>query len=55
VDVYYVAETDFATPLPAGQTSDYRVVRVRILIDVPQKSPRQITELKRVFAYVPNG
>jgi type II secretory pathway pseudopilin PulG len=55
VEVYYVDEANLATPLPAGQTSDYRLVRVRILIDLPQKSPRQISELKRVFAYVPNS
>ena len=55
VQVYYVAESDMETPLAAGLTSNYRVVRVRILVNVPQKSPKLVTELKRVFAHVPNG
>ena len=55
VDVYYVAEGDLQTPLGAGATSDYRVVRVRIWIDVAGQAPRLLKELKRVFVHVPNS
>lgn len=53
VDVYYVDESDPSTPLPAGQTSDYRMVEVRIVQVDPDRGNRQLATLRRVVAYVP--
>lgn len=52
VDVYYVRETDLTTRL-TGQTSDYRMVEVRITEEVPGIGRREWAKLKRVVAYVP--
>jgi type II secretory pathway pseudopilin PulG len=52
IDVSYVSETDLTTALSGGQTSDYRVVEVRILRDFPQGGSRQLAKLRRVVAYV---
>jgi hypothetical protein len=54
VEVYYVAEGDLSRPLPTGQASDYRVVRVRVFYDVPDRGPRQLAEITRVFVNVPH-
>jgi prepilin-type N-terminal cleavage/methylation domain-containing protein len=53
VDVYYVSATDLKTKLSAGQTSDYRIVEVRVYVDDPNGARRNVVTLKRVFAYVP--
>ncbi len=53
VDVYYVDESDLSTPLPFGQTSDYRIVEVRIVRVDPDRGNRQLAILRRVVAYVP--
>ena len=53
VDVYYVSSTDLKTKLAAGQTSDYRMVEVRIIYNDPVRGARSLAELKRVLPYVP--
>jgi type II secretory pathway pseudopilin PulG len=53
VDVYYVSPTDMQTKLTAGQTSDYRVVEVRIIYNDPSRGARTLACLKRVVTYVP--
>ncbi|HUT09055.1 MAG TPA: prepilin-type N-terminal cleavage/methylation domain-containing protein [Thermoguttaceae bacterium] len=53
VDVYYVDETDLTKRLPFPQTSDYRVIEVRILHDDPERGSRELAKLRRVVAYVP--
>jgi type II secretory pathway pseudopilin PulG len=52
IDVYYVSDANLATPLPAGQTSDYRAVEVRILYNDPQHGSRELVKLRRIVAYV---
>jgi len=52
IDVYYVSDTNLATPLPAGQTSDYRAVEVRILYNDPACGARELVKLRRIVAYV---
>ncbi len=52
IDVTYVSETDLATALASGKTSDYRAVEVRIMRDNPQGGSRQLARLRRVVAYV---
>lgn len=51
IDVYYVAPPDLTAP--AGQVSEYRAVRVRIVYVDPEKGTRVLAELSRVVAYVP--
>lgn len=51
IRVYYVRESDF-TPLPAGQTSDFRAVEVRILRVNSEGGARELARLERVVAYV---
>lgn len=53
IDVYYVNPADPTTPLTAGQTSDYRVVEVRIIYVDPQRGDRELANIKQVVAYVP--
>ena len=53
VEVYYVDGSDPGTRLPDGQTSDYRAVEVRILVDDPHRGPRTLVQLRRVVAHVP--
>ncbi|NQT38753.1 MAG: type II secretion system protein [Planctomycetes bacterium] len=53
VSVYYVSESDLATPLAVGQTSDYRAVDVRIVRDDPQRGVQELARLRRVVSYVP--
>ena len=53
IDVYYVEETDLTARLPAGQTSDYRAVEVRIIYDDPNRGPCELAKIRRVVAYVP--
>jgi type II secretory pathway pseudopilin PulG len=52
VDVYYVSASDLQTKLPAGQTSDFRIVEVRVYVTDPDGATRNLVTLKRVFAYV---
>ncbi len=53
VSVYYVDSASPDVPLPAGTTSDFRAVEVRVYVVMPGGVTRQIVSLKRVFAYVP--
>ena len=53
VDVYYVSESNLSTKLVAGQTSDYRVVEVRITSNNPGQGTKVLATLKRVLSYVP--
>jgi type II secretory pathway pseudopilin PulG len=53
VDVFYVAQANLTTPLAAGQTSDYRLVVVRIMLVDPERGDRVLAEHQRVVAYVP--
>jgi type II secretory pathway pseudopilin PulG len=55
VSVYYVSNADLTTPLAAGFTSNYRAVRVRILVDDLERGPLVRADLTRVFAYVPSS
>ena len=52
IDVYYVDETDLLSRLPPGQTSDYRVVEVRIIHEDPHRGTRELAKIRRVVAYV---
>jgi type II secretory pathway pseudopilin PulG len=54
VEVFYANPDDFTQPLPAGQTSNYRVVWVSIYYDHSGKSARLLSQLRRVFSYVPH-
>jgi type II secretory pathway pseudopilin PulG len=53
VDVYYLNATDLKTKLSTGQTSDYRMVEVRITYKDPTLGDRVYANLKRVVPYVP--
>jgi hypothetical protein len=53
VDVYYVSEANLGTKLVAGQTSDYRVVEVRIAYIDPNLGRKELVNIKRVVSYVP--
>lgn len=53
VDVYYVDNANPSLALPAGSTSNYRAVRVMILVDDAVRGPLARAQLTRVFAYVP--
>ncbi len=53
MDVYYVSATDLKTKLGAGQTSDYRMVEVRIIYIDPVRGARVLVNLKRLVPYVP--
>ena len=53
VDVYYVSPADPSQKLPGGQVSDYRAVEVRISYVDPERGTRELTQLRRVVAYVP--
>ena len=52
IDVYYVSDTNLNSALPAGQTSDYRAVEVRIIYNDPQSGPMQLALIRRVVTYV---
>lgn len=52
VEVQYVAETNFATPLSSG-TSNYRRIHVWITVDQADGSTRTLADVSRVVAYVP--
>jgi hypothetical protein len=52
IDVYYVSDTNLMTPLPAGQTSDYRAVEVRIMYNDPVRGASQLAKIRRVVTYV---
>ncbi len=52
VDVSYVSETDLNVPLPPGQTSDYRAVEVRIVLDNPRSGPMELAKIRRIVTYV---
>ena len=52
IDVYYVNDTDLTLRLPAGQTSDYRAVEVRIVYNDSNRGPRELAKIRRVVAYV---
>ena len=52
VDVYYVSDTNLTTPLPAGQTSDYRIVEVRVIYNDPKSGPLTLAKIRRVVTYV---
>jgi len=53
IDVYYVDEDDPSVRLPAGQTSNFRAVEVRVYHRNSDGSLRPLVELRRVYAYVP--
>lgn len=55
VEVFYANPDDFTRPLSAGQTSNYRVVWVSIYRDEAGKTPRLLSQLRRVFSYVPHN
>lgn len=52
VDVYYVSDTNLTARLPAGQTSDYRAVEVRIVYNDRVRGARELAKIRRVVAYV---
>jgi len=53
VNVYYVSEANPVNPLPSGQTSDYRLVEVRIVYVAATRGPRELVKLRQVVCYVP--
>jgi type II secretory pathway pseudopilin PulG len=52
VDVHYVSDASLNAALPAGQTSDYRAVDVRIVYNDPSRGPRTLAALRRIVTYV---
>lgn len=54
VDVQYVSESNFATPMTSG-TSSYRRIRVQITVDQADGTTRTLADLTRVVAYVPSN
>ena len=52
VDVYYVSDTNLNDRLPAGQTSDYRAVEVRILYNDPATGSMPLAKIRRIVTYV---
>jgi type II secretory pathway pseudopilin PulG len=54
-EVFYANAGNFEVPLAAGQTSNYRVVRVSVYFDEEGKDPRLLARLSRVFTYVPQN
>ena len=52
IDVYYVSDTNLTSRLPAGQTSDYRAVEVRIIYNDPRSGPMPLALIRRVVTYV---
>jgi len=50
--VYYVDESDLATQLPSGQTSDYRAVEVRVYYTDPNSGIREMARARRIVPYV---
>jgi hypothetical protein len=55
VDVYYASPSDLTQPLGAGQTSNYRIVRVRIYWQETGQAARLLAERSQVFTYVPQN
>jgi type II secretory pathway pseudopilin PulG len=53
VEVYYASEEDPAQRLLSNATSNLRAVDVRIYRDTPQGSSRELSRLRRVYAYLP--
>ncbi|MGD0900662.1 MAG: type II secretion system protein [Thermoguttaceae bacterium] len=54
IDVAYVSESNLTTPLSGSQTSDYRLVSVRIMyVDPTSGQARQLAQVQQVVAYVP--
>lgn len=53
VRVSRVDPSDLTTPLPASQTSDFRLIVVRVTYLAPNAPPREIVRLQRVVAQVP--
>jgi prepilin-type N-terminal cleavage/methylation domain-containing protein len=54
VDVQYVSETNFTTPLTSG-TSNYRRIRVQVLVEQADGTTRTLADLSRVVTYVPSN
>ena len=54
VDVQYVAESNFATPLASG-TSNYRRIRVQILVEQNDGRTRTPADVSRVVSYAPGS
>lgn len=52
VDVQYVSETNFATPLSSG-VSNYRRIHVWITVDQSDGSTRTLADISRVVSNVP--
>jgi prepilin-type N-terminal cleavage/methylation domain-containing protein len=52
IDVCYVSDTNLTAALPAGQTSDYRAVEVRIIYNDPKSGPLPLAKIRRVVTYV---
>jgi hypothetical protein len=55
IDVYYVNNNNLTQRLAAGQTSDYRAIEVRIILNDPAMGPRTVAKARRVVAYVPSA
>jgi len=54
IDVYYVSNSNQSQKLASGQTSDYRAIEVRIILNDPTNGVRPLASARRVVAYVPN-
>jgi len=55
VKVYYVSESDLATPLSGSQTSNYRLVRIFVYYLPEEGGSRLLADVQRVFANVPSN
>jgi type II secretory pathway pseudopilin PulG len=53
IEVFFVNDNNLSQALPAGQTSNHRAVRVRVLVSDADGKWRQVAEAQRVFARVP--
>jgi hypothetical protein len=54
IDVYYVNSSNFTQRLAPGQTSDFRAIEVRIVLNDPMAGARTVATARRVVAYVPS-
>jgi len=54
VRVHPVDPAHLTTPLDTGQTSDYRVVEIRVTYNAPNRPSRELARIQRVVAYVPS-
>jgi type II secretory pathway pseudopilin PulG len=53
IEVFFVSDSNLSQRLSAGQTSNHRAVKVRVLVSDASGTWRTVAEAQRVFANVP--